>query len=585
MESAGTGTSRQWVAAAIDREQAATLAGEMGLSGTIASLLWLRGLRDSESAAAFLDPSLLSLHDPGEIPDLLTAAKRIDEVRRDGGSIGIYGDYDVDGISSTALLVQAFAVLGTEVCSYIPDRLTEGYGLNSAAIEKLADDGVDLVITVDGGSNDIEELEVARDRGMEVVVTDHHPIHRMPEGVLLVHPDRPDVTSSSRGLSGVGVAYKLAWALGLEAARGDRVSEEYRAFLTEALGLVALGTVADVVDLQGENRVLVRHGLGAISRSTSAGLSALLDVCGVDRSHLSATDIGFRIAPHLNAAGRLGRAGEALELLLSDQFSRSRELASALAGYNRKRREIEKQMVADCIEELSDGRHPPEGPLVFAREGWHVGVAGIVAARIVDRCHRPVFVIALDDEIGRGSGRSIDEIPLTPFYEPARKVVTTIGGHACAGGVTLIPDQVGAFRSELEKTAFEISEAGAPPPVRYYDLDIDPSELDLSLALELEGLQPFGAGNREPLIRIDNLELDGAPRLVGRGEEHVQLLLRGGGRRVRGIWFRGASRVRELTASRKKLSLIAAIEVNRFRGESSVQLRIEDLLPAEGDNS
>jgi len=242
-------------------------------------------------------------------------------------------------------------------------------------------------------------------------------------------------------------------------------------------------------------------------------------------------------------------------------------------------------MVAECVEELKEGKHPPVGPLVFARQGWHVGVAGIVAARIVDRCHRPVFVLALEDGIGRGSGRSIDEIPLTPFYEPARKVVTTIGGHACAGGVTLPADQVDAFRSGLEKTALEVSDPGAPPPARCYDLAIDPSELDLSLAVELERLQPFGAGNREPLIRVDGLQLDGAPRLVGRGEEHIQVMFRGGGRRVRGIWFRGAPRVRELTASRESLSLIAAVEVNRFRGESSVQLRIEDLLPAESDNS
>ena len=586
MSRAGTTPAhRPWVAAELDSDQAAELARQTGLSLVVASLLLLRGIEDKEAAEAYLDPSLLSLHDPGEIPDLQTAARRIDEVRREGGTIGIYGDYDVDGVSSTALLVKAFEALGQPVSSYIPDRLTEGYGLNIEALEAMAQKGIDLVITVDGGSNDIAELEFARDRGLEVVVTDHHPIHQMPEGVLLVHPDRPDVASVSRGLSGVGVAYKLAWALGLEAAGGERVSDGFRTFLTDALALVALGTVADVVDLNGENRILVRHGLAAIGRSTDAGLSALLAVCNIDRDSVSASDVGFRIAPHLNAAGRLGRADEALELLLCDDFDRGRKLASTLAGYNRKRREIEREMVADCVEEIEAGQHPTEGPLVFAREGWHAGVAGIVAARMVDRCHRPAFVIALDDTIGRGSGRSIEEIPLTPYYEPARSVVSTIGGHACAGGVTLLPERVEAFRSKLEEIALASADRGAPVPPRRYDLAVDPEDLELSLAYELERMQPFGAGNREPLMRIDGLELDGAPRLVGRGEEHVQLLLRGGGRRVRGIWFRGAARVRELTAAGADLSLIAVIEVNRFRGESSLQLRIVDHLPPRSDTS
>ena len=575
---------RPWTARPRDLDGAREFAAELSISTAVAALLRQRGVESVEEAQQFLKPSLLELHPPEVIADLERAVDLIFSAKDRGDSICIYGDYDVDGVTGSVILLEALTELGVDARSYIPHRLDEGYGLNLEAVRTLHADGVGLLITVDGGANDRAELELARELGMSVIVTDHHPIEGELADIPVVHPGREDAPSPSATLCGAGVAYKLAWGLGKRAAGGDRVSPRFRSFLEEALALAALGTVADVVPLLGENRAIVAHGLRALGRSPRPGLRALLDVCGLEPDRLTSTDIGFKIGPHLNAAGRMGEVERAVELLRTRDRDRGRVVAAELATLNRRRKSIEQKMTDECLEELEGDLHAAgSGALLFAREGWHSGVAGIVAARLVDRLHRPVFVVAIDGELGRGSGRSIPERPLTDLYDAMRPMVASIGGHACAGGLTLLPDQVDPVRAILAGSGRgEDGEREELPP-QEYDLAIPAEEATLELVRDLAAMAPFGAGNPEPIFRVDGLALGRPPRLVGKGEEHLMAQFRHARGTIEAIWFRGAEYAGELIGRDQRspgsIDLIATLSEDRFRGVSRLRAQIIDLIP------
>lgn len=570
--------SRPWAPAPLDREASAELARSLEVPFAVAALLWQRGHRTEADAQAFLRPSLLDLHPPELIPDLEWAVDLVFEAVREKREICVYGDYDVDGICGTTILVEALRELGVKARAYIPHRLKEGYGLNCEAVRRLHAEGVRLLITVDGGANNVEELELAASLGLDVIVTDHHPFERRPLQLPIVHPGRSDQPSPSRDLCGAGVAYKFAWGLGKRLAGAERVSPRYRSFLEEALCLAALGTVADVVPLIGENRAIVTHGLRTLGRTTRPGLKALLEVCALTPSRLEASDIGFRIAPHINAAGRMGEAEKALELLLTRDEDRGRMLASSLAKLNRRRKAIETEMVEECLAEIEvDPEHSPgRGPRLFARAGWHSGVAGIVAARLVDRLECPVFVVALDEEIGRGSARSIPEYPLTDVYGSLRGCTRSVGGHACAGGVTIDSQRLEEFRAALQTAKVGGGAENLPP--RLYDLAIDGSEATLELARAIQMLAPFGEGNREPVFRVDRLSLQRSPRLVGRHEDHLLLRLRHSEGAFDSIGFRRASLAGEFAQSKGGFSILSELSEDRYRGVARLRARLIDLL-------
>jgi single-stranded-DNA-specific exonuclease len=560
----------RWEETPADRAAACALADALAVPRPVATLLWQRGVREVERARAFLRPSLLDLEPPERIPGLERAAERILAGGARGERICVWGDYDVDGLCGTVLLVEALAELGIAAASHIPHRLDDGYGLNAAGIRLLRSRGVDLLITVDGGANDREELALARELGLEVIITDHHPIEggELPDA-LLVHP-APTEGHAEPGLCGAGVAYKLAWGLGRRAASGEKVEPRFRSFLEEALTLAALGTVADVVPLVGDNRAIVAHGLRAIARSPRPGLRALLEVCALGSRDLEASDIGYRLAPHLNAAGRLGEVELALELLRTRDPARGRELAASLAALNRRRKGIELEMVEACLAEV-DAHPPGRGPLLFSREGWHAGVAGIVAARLAERLERPVFVVAVGEAIARGSARSTPGAPLTPLYAVARPHALSVGGHALAGGITAAPERLPALRSAIEEWD---PPAPAPERTRSYDLAIPAAEATLDLARGLALLAPFGEGNPEPLLRIDGLSVVEPPRLVGRREEHLQVRLGHPGGTIDGIWFRGAARAGEFSRASGPVSVLGALGEDRFRGAARPRLRL-----------
>ncbi|MCI0650898.1 MAG: single-stranded-DNA-specific exonuclease RecJ, partial [Planctomycetes bacterium] len=499
-------------------------------------------------------------------------ARSLAERRR----ICIFGDYDVDGLAATAMLVHVLRHAGGDVIAYVPDRLREGYGLNADALRQIAAQGVKLLITVDGGVNNPDEIALAQGLGLEVVITDHHPIHSPLPDCPVLHPARPDRPSPFPELCGAGVAYKLLWGLGTAIARGPRVTEEYRTYLLEALAFVALATIADVAPIVGENRVLVHHGLAALARTQHAGLRALLSACGFARAAATAEDVAFRVAPAINAAGRLGRAELALELLLCEEPGRAEVLAAQLVAANRERKTIEQGMLAACEEALAArGGAGPAGALVLAGEGWHSGVAGIVAARLVDRYRRPVFVLAIQNGIARGSARSIPELPLEPYFAVARACARSAGGHSVAGGLVVEAARVEELRAAIES----VSGAGGAlaAPALALDLALGIDAIDLAAALEVERLAPFGRGNEIPRLRIDGVTLAGAPRVIGRTEEHLQFHARATGRAVRGIFFGGASWARHIAGARRPFAVAGELTVNRHGSAPAAEIKVIDI--------
>ncbi len=573
-----TGTQRRpWLPLSFDQEAASRLAEEAKIHPLVACMLIQRKIESAQDAAAFLQPKMMDLLLPDEIPDIDIAVDMILAVRDAEGKIAVFGDYDADGISGTAILLEMLKHLGAQVIHKLPNRVKDGYGMHPAIVDAFAEEEVDLIVTVDGGSNDVEALERAQELGLEVIVTDHHQISRMTEGVPLVHPDRPDRPSASKGLCGAGVAYKLCWALAREEAGGDKVDDRTRDLLLELLALASLGTVADVVPLVGENRIIVRYGLRALAATRRPGLEALIETTRVKRSNLDAVDIGFKLAPHINAAGRIGEADDSLELLLTEDRERGRELAQHLATLNRQRKEIENKVTEECRKELDEGQHPAQGALVFAREGWHPGVVGIVAARMAEQVQRPVWILSIEGEITRGSGRSVPGVPLSDLYEVMEPVVMRVGGHKAAGGVTLKTDHIEQLRQVLASHQ-ERPEVSDEVPPRHYDLDLTPQQLDLSLAQSVQSMAPFGEGNRDPILRISGLRLDGRPRLVGAGEEHVQATFQGNGVRIPAIWFRAAGRAKDLTGG-GELTVLAHLGINHYRGRH-MQLQIVDVVPS-----
>lgn len=571
---------RTWMLSAVADDVVAKLATELPCHPVVARMLYLRGIRELADAREFLKPSLGGLSDPDTIPDIGLAVEQIEAAIAAQDPICIYGDYDVDGMTGTAILSEVLQHLGADVTTYIPHRLREGYGLNEGAIRKIAERGARLLITVDGGSNDLAELALAQSLGMNVIVTDHHLIHGDLPDCPVVHPGRVEATDAFPFLAGVGVAYKLAWALGRSRSGTRKVADDYRELMLAALSLVALGTVADVVPLVGENRTLVHYGLRAFPRLTRPGIQSLLDVCGLTADAVTAEGVGFRLAPHLNAAGRLGRAEDSLELLLTRDAQRGGELAKQLASANRQRKEIETKMLEECEELATAEELDQSSALVFAREGFHSGVAGIVAARLVDRYRRPVFVIALNDgEIGRGSIRSPDEIPLEPFYERAREHVVSIGGHACAGGVAVRPDAVAALQRALAATPLPAVESPTMP----IDAQLAPRDVTVELARQLATLEPHGKGNPAPCIALTGLRLSGSPRLVGKGEEHLSFAIKSdtGGAPLKAIFFRGAPHATRLATTREPFAVVAEIMINTFTGTPRAEIRVIDLQIAD----
>jgi len=565
----------------VDPALVARLARAQGLPDLVARLLALRGHSDPHSAAAHLEAGLRTLHDPGLLPGVEQAGERLARAVRDAETILVHGDYDVDGVCGTALLLELFRLVGARAEPYIPDRLRDGYSFGPHSVERARSRGASLIVSVDNGTSARATIVDLAELGIDTIVTDHHEPPEdpaeLPPAVALVNPKLAGSAYPFRELCGSGVAFKLAWGLCQRLSGARRVRDDLRLFLTDAMAYVALATVCDVVPLVGENRVLARAGLRALEASRRAGLRALLEASGLSARALCAEDVAFKLGPRLNAAGRLGSADRALELLVCGENERARELARELDTLNDERRRVEAGILAQAIEAAAPYADPCEHPLlVLAGQGWHQGVVGIVAARLARRFARPALVIGLDGEAGRGSARSVRGFDLLAALRGGAQHMLRFGGHEQAAGCEVRADAVDALRESLCAKARELLAGGALPDTGLWiDAELSLEGMSPQLMRLIERLEPFGPSNEAPVLLSSDARLAEPPRVVGSDRSHLVLQARRGERVLKALAFGMAHRAGEL-AQGAPLHLVYSPRWNVFRGESTLELVLHD---------
>ena len=543
-----------------------------GLPPLCAAVLCARGVDTAPAASAFLAHGPDLLHDPFLLRDMEKAVERISRAIREQETVAVYGDYDVDGITATCLLTQFLRTLGGQVVSYIPDRTEEGYGLNNHAIDALARQGVTLIVTVDCGITAAQEVEYARALGVDVVITDHHQCKEvLPQAVAVVDPRRPDCSYPFPDLAGVGVALKLALAL----TAPDQRSQ----VLLDYGDLAAIGTVADVMLLQGENRALVHLGLERLADCSRPGLQALLREAGCPRGQVPTTvTIGYGLAPRINAAGRMEQAGTALELLLTQDPQRGQELAQELCQLNRLRQAIELEIFQHCDQLLTHTPALSAPVIVLAGEGWHQGVIGIVASRLAEKYACPAFMISLDGDKGKGSCRSFGGFNLFGALERCAPLLDSYGGHELAAGFSIRRNNIPAFRAALCQLVEEF--AGHQPMESSLDVDCEIPHCSLLSTQDVESLsllEPFGSGNPKPVFLLRSVCVLSHTD-VG-GGRHLKLKLRRDGVVMDAIFF-SANTAACGIENGQRLDIAFTLQINQFRGNRTVQLQLCDLRPA-----
>jgi single-stranded-DNA-specific exonuclease len=584
---------KRWRIATHDPDRAAALGRAANIPLVVAQLLLGRGICDPQAARQFLDARLSGLRDPEQLPGCTRAAELLHQAIRAGRRITVYGDYDADGMTASAILLMCLKLLGARADYYIPHRIEEGYGLNHDALRAVAARGGDLVVTVDCGITSIAEAQTARQLGLTLIITDHHrPMvadslreSHLPHAAAIVHPALPQSPYPFAGLCGAGVALKLAWALCQQASEAKRVGEAMRTFLMRAVGLAAVGTVADVVPLVDENRILVRHGLNCLRHFPTPGLVALEQVTGLDKKHcLDGDDIGYTIGPRLNAAGRLGQAQLALELLMTESPDRARQLAEYIHGLNDQRQSLERS-VYRAANQLAHQRGDPRDlpALVLAGRGWHPGVIGIVAGRLAEQYHRPTILISLD-ELGAkpamGSGRSIGRFDLHAAIAACSQHLVAHGGHEAAAGITIDEAAIEPFR----RAFFAYAEKHLSPEERIAELFVDAetplSALTHQTVSQIENLAPFGCGNERPLLCTTDVRLAEPPRRIG-GDRHLALRLDQHGVRLRAVAFGGGDWEQDLLEANGPLAVAYKPVINHYRGRQTVEMHLADWRAAD----
>jgi single-stranded-DNA-specific exonuclease len=576
---------REWRFSPFDEVCVRTLAGRLKVSSVLAQILAARGFDCHERAGAFLDARLSELHDPERLPGVSAAADVIVKALGEKRRITIYGDYDVDGVTATSLLWHCLQLAGGKVEYYVPHRLEEGYGLNCEALDKLHErDPAMLVVTVDCGISSVREADYARQIGLELIITDHHEFGtELPRARALVHPRLPGGDYPFGELCGVGVAFKLAWAICTRLGDGKRASPQMREFLLAAVGLAAIGTVADVVPLLDENRVLVRYGLKSLCERSSTGLKALLRATGLaDREVLDAEDIGFTIAPRINAAGRLGQARLAVELLTTTNAERAIMLATYLEEQNKARQTVERRMLKQAKELVAaHSEWSGDAALVLEHHEWHAGVIGIVASRVAEHYQKPAVLIALTapDQPGQGSGRTFGRFDLHAGLKSCSSDLVTYGGHRAAAGLRIAHDRIESFREAFCRYAAENQEVEPGDLDLKIDAEVRLADLTLRAVTELERLGPFGRGNPRPVLASTRVELAQPPRKMGEGERHLDLRVRHYGKVMRAIAFGRGEWADEIAAIDGPFSISFAANINHFRGQQNVELQLLDWQP------
>ncbi len=573
----------RWIVPTLNSDAVARLArGE--ITPLLARLLVLRGVEDSEAAKTFLNPTLSALHDPFLMAGMEEAVGRLARAIEQREKILIYGDYDVDGTMAVVVLLTALRSLGANVEDYVPHRLTDGYGMRIPIIEKAAAEGVRVVLSVDTGIREHEVIARARECGVDCIVTDHHqPDVHLPPALAVLNPKRADCTYPDKNLAGVGVAFKLAQALlarlspsadGQASGPSDRVIQSY-------LKIVAIGTIADVVPLVGENRTIAWFGLAGLEQPSHAGLEALLEVAGLNGRPATSGDVAFRIAPRLNAAGRMENARDVIELFTSADARRARQIAERLETLNRQRQRTEEEIFGEIIAIMDRNPQLRERySLVFSGEGWHRGVIGIVAQRVVERYHRPALVIGVEQGVGQGSGRSIPRFNLLKALGRSSDLFERYGGHSQAAGFTLQAERIGELERRLEAFTRGVLSPQDLEPMLRVDAEIGLDEVDEALYNQLRCLEPFGLGNPTPVFGARDLLILEPPRILK--EKHLKLRVgspSAGGRAFDALMWRGAGKGPALEQG-QRVDVAFTLDENVYQGKTTLQLVLKDLCPS-----
>jgi single-stranded-DNA-specific exonuclease len=558
------------IASAPDARSVADLAANLGLPNVISRILINRGVETPKDARDFLEPRMEELCDPYVFEDMERGVERVIQALRDREKIMIYGDYDVDGITATALMFLVLNKLGAEVSYYLPNRLCEGYGISEEGIEEAINRGATLLISVDCGITAVEEVNYARERGIECIITDHHePGSEIPQAVAVINPKRSGKHSVGVELAGVGMAYKFATALYLRLKQNP-------AEINEHLDLVALGTAADIVPLVNENRILTKFGIKQVARSSKPGLKSLIFISGLMGKEIGTGQVVFILAPRINAVGRLGNAELAIKLLSTKDETQANKIARQLNEENKKRKSIDERTLMEAmamIHETVDLQR--DKAIILDGSGWHQGVIGIVASRLVEKYHRPTIMISTDEKEGKGSARSIPNFHLYEALRECEDLLIRFGGHKYAAGLSIDVKKIPEFRDRFRDVTSRMLKDEDLFPRIFIDSEIELAEIDDHLVKILDRFSPYGPQNMKPVFLTRNLELYGNPYIVGRN--HLKMKVQKNGKVLDCIGFGLSHHLNQLIHKPLYIDLVYVVETNIWNGTKHIQLRIKDL--------
>ena len=559
--------NKKWQIYETDDEKIEELKEKYKLNDLLATILVNRGIDNEEKIRQFLEPTRQDFYNPYLMKDMEIAVERIVKAIENQEKVIIYGDYDVDGITSTTVLKKFLKDLGLEVSYYIPNRLNEGYGLNNKAIEKIVNEGYSLMITVDCGISAIEEIDYANSLGLETIVTDHHePGEVLPKALAVVDNKRKDSTYPFRDLAGVGVAFKLTQALGMKLELKEEAYLKY-------LDIVCVGTISDIVPLVDENRVITKLGLLLVRQTKNMGLKSIINTSGYNK--IDSNTISFGVAPRINACGRMGKAEEALELLLSTDIYEVNELTKKLNEHNRERQEIEKSIYESAVEKIEKNHLDENRTIVVGGEDWHHGVIGIVSSKITDMYFKPSILLSFEENgTGKGSGRSIPGFDLHQALTKCQDTLEKFGGHSMAVGVTIKKENLEKFREEFEKVAAEEKTENIVP-ILNVDSKIDLNSVDKDVIESLKALEPFGEANKMPIFAFKNLRIDSI-RALSEGK-HLKLTLKEDNIIINAIGFNMGELAEEYRIG-DKIDVAGVLEINTFNGVDNLQINIKDVM-------
>ena len=559
--------NKKWQIYETDEDKVEKLKEKYKINNLLATILVNRGITSEEKIRQFLEPTRQDFYDPYLMKDMEIAVERIVKAIENQEKVIIYGDYDVDGITSTTVLKKFLKDLGLEVSYYIPNRLNEGYGLNKTAVEKIVNEGYSLMITVDCGITGIEEIDYANSLGLEVIVTDHHePVEELPKALAVIDNKRKDSTYPFRDLAGVGVAFKLCQALGMRLGLKEESYLKY-------LDIVCVGTISDIVPLVDENRVITKLGLMLVKQTRNMGLKSIINSSGYTK--IDSNTISFGVAPRINACGRMGKAEEALELLLSNDIYKVNELTKRLNKHNKERQEIEKGIFESAVEKIEKEHLDENRTIVVGGSDWHHGVIGIVSSKITDMYFKPSILLSFEEDgTGKGSGRSIPGFDLHDALMKCQDSLEKFGGHSMAVGVTIRKEKLEEFEKQFEKVAEE-EKIEEIVPVLNIDSKIDLNSLDKEMIESLKELEPFGEANKMPIFAFKNLRIDSI-RALSEGK-HLKLTLKEDNRIINAIGFNMGALAEEYRIG-DKIDVAGVLEINTFNGVENLQINIKDVM-------